>query len=497
MKIYRTLPFASALLLAQAQTPMPPVPPLHSEGAAAGAIQGESSRQEEKNAQAAPGVPAIQGAPGGNGADMVKGTAQAINYRLLKSSTRIEFQGTGLLPAGKGVAKIKNKDGITLIKAKFENLPAPSAFGEANLTYVLWAISPEGQPTNLGELMVKKGKAKIKASEPLPSFGLLVTAEPYFAVTRPSDAVILQNAVGKDTGDKVELMDAKMDLMQQKQYSLELAAAAPLPADPKMPMEVQQARQAVRIAQGAGAAAYAAEPLDKAQQYLAQSEAGEGGKKGVVMTARSATQSAEEARSLAIQGKRVEAQAVAQRLAQAKLQQARDEAAQASAAQAQASAAQAQAQQQAQLSEQENAGLRSRLREELNGILETRASAKGLIVNMSGVLFKTGKATVLPTAREKLAKIAGILATHKGLKIEADGFTDSTGTGQFNARLSENRAQAVRDFLVSQGVPSEAIISRGFGEDHPIASNDTEAGRQENRRVELVVSGEGITGPRH
>ena len=493
MKIYRTLPFASALLLAQAQTPMPPVTPLHSEGAATGSIQGESSRQEEKNAQSAPGVPAgpnIQGAPGGNGADMVQGTAQAINYRLLKSSTRIDFQGTGLLPAGKGVAKIKNKDGITLIKAKFENLPAPSAFGEANLTYVLWAISPEGQPTNLGELMVKKGKAKIKASEPLPSFGLLVTAEPYFAVTRPSDAVVLQNAVGKDTGDKVELMDAKLDLMQQKQYALELAAAAPLPADPKMPMEVQQARQAVRIAQGAGAAAYAVDPLSKAQNYLAQSEAGEGGKKGVVMTARSATQSAEEARSMAIQGKRVEAQAVAQRMAQAKLDQAKVEA-------AQASAAQAQAQQQAQLSEQENAGLRTRLMDQLNGILETRASAKGLIVNMSGVLFKTGKATVLPTAREKLAKIAGILATHKGLKIEADGFTDSTGTGSFNAKLSENRAQAVRDFLVSQGVPSEAIISRGFGQDHPIASNDTEAGRQENRRVELVVSGEGITGPRH
>ena len=193
---------------------------------------------------------------------------------------------------------------------------------------------------------------------------------------------------------------------------------------------------------------------------------------------------------MAIQGKRVEAQAVAQRMAQAKLDQAKVEA-------AQASAAQAQAQQQAQLSEQENAGLRTRLMDQLNGILETRASAKGLIVNMSGVLFKTGKATVLPTAREKLAKIAGILATHKGLKIEADGFTDSTGTGPFNAKLSENRAQAVRDFLVSQGVPSEAIISRGFGQDHPIASNDTEAGRQENRRVELVVSGEGITGPRH
>jgi outer membrane protein OmpA-like peptidoglycan-associated protein len=133
---------------------------------------------------------------------------------------------------------------------------------------------------------------------------------------------------------------------------------------------------------------------------------------------------------------------------------------------------------------------------QLNGILETRATARGLIVNMSGVLFKPGKATVLPEAREKLAKIAGILATHKGLKIEADGFTDSTGSGEFNARLSEDRATAVRDFLVHQGVSSDAIESKGFGDGNPIASNDTESGRRENRRVELVVSGEGITAPK-
>jgi outer membrane protein OmpA-like peptidoglycan-associated protein len=135
---------------------------------------------------------------------------------------------------------------------------------------------------------------------------------------------------------------------------------------------------------------------------------------------------------------------------------------------------------------------------QLNGILETKATARGLIVSMSGVLFKTGKSTLVPEAREKLAKVAGILATHKGLRIEADGFTDSTGSDAINEKLSASRAQAARDFLVNQGVSADAIVSRGFGAEHPIAANDSVEGRQENRRVELVVSGEGLTdSPKH
>ena len=131
---------------------------------------------------------------------------------------------------------------------------------------------------------------------------------------------------------------------------------------------------------------------------------------------------------------------------------------------------------------------------ELNAVLQTRATARGLIVNMSGVLFENGKAALLPAAREKLANIAGILSTHKGLKIEAEGFTDSNGSDASNQVLSEKRAQNTRDYLVEQGVASEAISFKGLGESNPIATNDTAAGRQENRRVELVVSGEGLSG---
>ena len=459
MKFCRTIPLASALLLAQSQVPMP-----------------APASQHLSEAAPAPVAEPVR----------THCSIEAMNYRLLNASTRIEFQGTALLPAATGKAKVKTREGISTIKAKFEHLPAASTFGEACLTYVLWAVSPEGQTANLDELQVKKGTSKVMATEQMPAFGLMVTAEPYFAVTRPSDAVVLKNTLGKDTKVKVELVEAKLELVPIRQYAMNLAAA-PVATEPQTDLSMQQAHQAVRIAQGAGAATYAKDALARATDYLQQTQPGQGDVKGRAMAARSATQSAEEARMLAEQGRRAEQDAAASQLAQAKLEQARQEAAQASLAQDRALSA-------ARKTEQENEALRTRLMAQLNGILQTKATARGLIVSMSGVLFKTGQANLVPEAREKLAKVAGILATHKGLRIEADGFTDNTGTASLNEKLSASRAQAARDFLVGQGVPADAIVSRGFGADRPIAGNDTAEGRQENRRVELVVSGEGITG---
>jgi outer membrane protein OmpA-like peptidoglycan-associated protein len=147
-----------------------------------------------------------------------------------------------------------------------------------------------------------------------------------------------------------------------------------------------------------------------------------------------------------------------------------------------------------QQAENERAELRSRLLQQLNTVLETRDTARGLIVNMSDVLFDFGKSTLRPGAREKLAKIAGIVLAHPGLNLEIEGHTDSVGSDEFNQKLSEERAAAVRQYLASQGLPSENIGARGFGEAQPVASNDNAAGRQQNRRVELVVSGELIGG---
>jgi outer membrane protein OmpA-like peptidoglycan-associated protein len=136
--------------------------------------------------------------------------------------------------------------------------------------------------------------------------------------------------------------------------------------------------------------------------------------------------------------------------------------------------------------------MRAQLSVQLNKILETRDSARGLIVSMSDVLFDTGKYSLMPGAREKLAKVAGILIAYPGLNIEVGGYTDDVGSDAMNQKLSENRAGSVRDYLVAEGVANNTVTSKGFGNTLPVASNDSSAGRQANRRVELVVSGEAI-----
>jgi outer membrane protein OmpA-like peptidoglycan-associated protein len=135
---------------------------------------------------------------------------------------------------------------------------------------------------------------------------------------------------------------------------------------------------------------------------------------------------------------------------------------------------------------------RQRLLAQLNQVLQTRDTARGLIVNMSDVLFDLNKATLRPGAKLRLAKVAGIILAYPDLKLQVDGFTDSTGTPEYNQELSEKRAQSVRDFLVSQGVSMDNVVTRGFGPSNPVASNATASGRQMNRRVELVVSGTAI-----
>ncbi|WP_291271813.1 OmpA family protein [Geothrix sp.] len=432
---------------------------------------------------------------------VVQGSAKAINYRNLKHSTEIDLLGTVLVANASGEARVKSEDGAIQITAKFKNLPPASSFGGEFLTYVVWGISPEGNATNLGELLLERGKGKIKVTEKLQTFGLIVTAEPYFAVSQPSNVVVMENAIRKGSKEQFEFIDAKFELLKRGQYTLNLDAMAPLAMDEKTPFHVFQARNAVRIARATGAQAYASEAFGKSESYLAQAEIKEGGKKARVMAAKEAVQRAEDARLISVQKQNVERLALERQGAQDKLDASKRET-------AMAAAAEDAALQKTRQAELENAGLKARneglranneglrakLMEQLNAVLQTRATARGLIVNMSGVLFQNGKATLLPAAREKLSKIAGILSTHKGLKVEADGFTDSNGSDALNQHLSEQRAKNTMDFLVSQGVASDSITFKGFGKESPIATNETAAGRQENRRVELVVSGDGITG---
>lgn len=426
------------------------------------------------------------------------------------------------MPEARGNAEVVSKPGTIDVDSEFKHMRPANTYGPEYLTFVLWAISPEGRPLNLGEVIPNgSGAAKLKTASNLQSFGMIVTAEPYFAVTHPSDVVVMENYVTNDTNGTVEEVDAKYELFKRGQYTLNVNTSEliPLAVDTKTPLEVYEARNAIRIAKWTGAEKYAADTLEKAELDLRNAEDmlnSHGNKKALITDAREAAQIAEDARVITLRKMEAEeeaaqrqaaadakARAAAESAAAAQARSQAEEAARAqreadaarSVALAQQQAAQAEAarsRQQAQEAEQQKTAMRAKLLQQLNAILQTRDTARGLIMNMSDVLFDFGKYTLKPEAREKLAKVSGILLAYPGLSIEVDGHTDNVGSDEFNQRLSEQRAGAVRDYLVQQGVSLTAVSAKGFGKTAPIASNDTSSGRAQNRRVELVVSGQAI-----
>ena len=501
-------------------------------------------------------------------------SVQAVSYKDRSGASKLDFAGTDLMPAARGQAKVESKKGYTEIEVEFANLENPTTFGNEYLTYVLWAISPEGRAVNLGEILVGDNhRSKVDVTTDLQVFALVVTAEPYYAVRQPSDVVVIENVVREDTKGTTEIVNAKYELLERGGYIPTGYKFDPVILNTRLPLEFFEARNALRIAKSEGAEAYANDTYQHAVRLM--NNADEGAmrkhidKKPLIATSREAVQTAEDSRAIAVKkmdeqrlanerqasadaqaqsqaqaddatrqkdqaqsdqarAERAKAQAESDAAkAQARQAQAESETAtaQANATQAQAdadkakldmaanqaasanelSAAQADADQsrlaaqQAQLAAQQadadKAAMRTRLSVQLNKILETRDSARGLIVSMSDVLFDTGKYSLKPGAREKLAKVAGILLAYPGLNIEVGGYTDNVGGDAMNQTLSENRASSVRDYLVQQGVASGSVSSKGFGETLPVATNDNSAGRQQNRRVELVVSGEAIGSP--
>jgi outer membrane protein OmpA-like peptidoglycan-associated protein len=500
--------------------------------------------------------------------NVVERTTQAVDYRDRGGTTQVDFKGTSLMPAVDGNAKVTGHTGRLAIDATLRHLSPPRSFGPEYLTYVLWAITPEGRPLNMGEIRPNDdGNSRLQVTSGLQEFGMIVTAEPYFAVTRPSNLVVAENIVRQDTAGGNHPISAKFDLLQKGQYTMNLTPDQ-LPAttaDKKTPLELLEAENAVAIAQAAGADQYAADTLGKAKAYLAQGQTYMQQKQNITpigAVARAATQAAEDARLLTLQKKQEEQTAQERQRAQDRIQQAQSQAESESAradaarldaqhqkeqrelaeqerqaaeqarleaeqAAQQASQDKAAAQQQLQQSEQgrqaalqqqqtlaqqaDQARLqaqqsdqaraqavqqaeeqRQRLLKQLNQVLQTRDSARGLIVSMSDVLFDFNQATLKPGAKLRLAKVSGIILAYPDLKLEIDGFTDNKGTPQYNMTLSDKRAKAVSDFLIGQGVGSDAVNTKGFGESNPVASNATAAGRQQNRRVELVVSGSAI-----
>ncbi len=491
---------------------------------------------------------------------VISRSVQAINYEHRSGSSKLDFAGTALMPSANGEAKVNSKRGSIEIEAEFGSLQRPTTFGNEYLTYVLWAISPEGRAVNLGEVLVgDNDRSKLRVTTDLQAFALIVTAEPYYAVRQPSNVVVLENQIREGTKGTSEAVNAKYELMERGGYIPTGYKFDPVVLNAKLPLEFFEARNAVRIAQSEGAEQYAPDSYQHAVQLMNSADGyavdRHMDRKPLIAVSREAVQTAEDARAIAVKKEdemrladerqnSADAQAQSQQQADdarrqtqqaqsdtAQARMARDQAdadaakarsdnadAQAATAQAQSamaesqaasatavSAAQADAEQsrlaaqQAQLSAQQadtdKATMRAKLSEQLNLILETRDSARGLIVSMSDVLFDTGRFSLKPGAREKLAKVAGILLAYPGLNIEVGGYTDNVGGDAMNQTLSENRADSVRDYLVQEGVATNSVSAKGFGNTLPVASNDNSAGRQQNRRVELLVSGDAIGNP--
>ncbi len=470
---------------------------------------------------------------------VISRTVQAVNYRHRDGASEVGFAGTALMPSADGHAKVRSKRGTMEVEAEFGSLTSPSTFGSEYLTYVMWAISPEGRSVNLGEVLVgDNDRSKLTATTDLQSFALIVTAEPYFAVHEPSNVVVLENVVLDNTKGTSEAVNAKYELMERGGYLPTGYKFDPVVLNANLPLEFYEARNALRIAKSEGAEQYAGESYERAVQLMKTTDdyaiSGHGEKKPLIASARETVQTAEDAREIAVKKiaeirrtDELQASNAAQANSQAQAANANliAERAQSDAARAQADAAKAQADmlnnqatsaaaiaaaqadadkarliaQQAQESaaqaDSDKAAMRAKLSAQLNLILETRDSARGLIISMSDVLFDTGKYSLKPGAREKLAKVAGILIAYPSLNIEVGGYTDNVGGDDMNQKLSENRADSVRDYLVQQGVGNDSVSAKGFGNTLPVASNDNSAGRQENRRVELVVSGDAIGSP--
>ncbi|HVN81807.1 MAG TPA: OmpA family protein [Terriglobia bacterium] len=483
------------------------------------------------SAQSPQGVPA---------SGVISKSTKAVGYQVGGGSTMVDLKGTSLMPQAAGEAKVEAKTGVTNIEVKVTGMGQPSKLGTEFLTFVLWAVSPDGRTGNIGEIQTNKnGQGELKTTVQSQTFSLIVTAEPYFSVRLPSEMVVLENEIRKGTKGKIFVVN-DYKLMRQGVYE-KMGNPLALTLDLKnVPLEMYEARNAVDIAKSRKADQYAAEIFTKAEASLKMAEnalTSKANKKEIISTARQAIQFSEDARALSMQRQNEEkiaqekaaaaakAKAEAEAKAAAEAAEAKrkaDEEAQRQAelaaareaqmkAEAESAALKAKAEQdalkakeeaanaeaerqrqEAERAEREKQALRESLLEQFNRILSTRDTPRGLVVTMADVLFDTGKYNLRPEARERLARLAGIVLAHPGLNLEVEGHTDSVGSDEFNQKLSEQRAGSTRDYLIQQGLAEGNITAKGYGKTMPVADNSTADGRQKNRRVELIVSGEVI-----
>lgn len=411
-----------------------------------------------------------------------------VDAYIYKAGTRsrMEFRGTTLAARAVGTAKVVAEATRTAIEADFRDLPQPGTLGPYTV-YMLWAITPEGRGNALGVLeLSRSGKAKIQTATPINGFAMIVTAEPHFMVSVPSMQVVMRNVAIEFNGRTQPITT----LADRADYSslVKLAPAS------KRPVQVEQATYAVAIAEAAGAATLAPGPLGTAKQALDAADAAWRAKSSAERRrapelGRVAMQAGEDARIAAVRRAEELKREAAEKDAEAAQKLAEENARNAERAAALA-AAEAQ---RAKSAEGEAARTRAELLQRMNQVLPTRDTPRGLVAEMGGVLFATARATLESGARESLARLSGILSAYPALKLKIEGHTDNVGSEATNAKLSYERAISVRDYLIGLGVPAPSIDVEGLGPSNPVADNATAEGRARNRRVEVIVSGEGIT----
>jgi len=433
----------------------------------------------------------------------------------------VELLRTSRIPGATGQAKVERKQGLTEIEIELDEMKPAAEFGGDFSTYVLWTVSPEGQVNNLGEFILEGNRSKLNVSSTLQTFGMIVTAEPHYLVRSPSTFVVLQDAglTANNTSREV----VRSSPLEYRGYegvynyfrnSLERVEEA----DGEVRSDVKQARVAVDLARRAGADRYAPDELRaaeaKLEELFGRAEANAGTNvmttisHDVVRLAVDAQTSAEDrAFQAALDAERaqfadeIRQREAAIRNAESETDRARLEAentermlamerraresagAEAEAAARRAAIAEADA---ASARRAREAAL-ARMSDALSLVAETRETARGLIVSVPDILFEFDQATLKPEAREILSKVCGILLVAPEQMLDIEGHTDSVGEPGYNQQLSEQRALSVHNYLVSCGLDADGVSWQGFGETRPVASNDTNDGRSQNRRVEIVI----------
>lgn len=437
---------------------------------------------------------------------IVSRTTKALNYGYLSAPTRIDFKGTALMSSAHGESVVEPGRGATLLKMRFEDLARPSQFGAQYLTYVVWAISPDGRAQNLGELAIDaSGKAKLNTSTPLQTFAMIVTAEPYYSVTQPSDAVVMENRVGRGTIGNVQEVNATYELLPRKSFTYE-AGKQPAATAGTMVSEDQyeavnalyQALNAIQIAQSQEADKYAPERLARARDIYNKARAYPAHlTKEIVSMAREAAQIAEDSRAIAVKRSQAEKDAEEQTKSRTTEPPPPTPPPQASVRPAPApqSIAPPVAPASAQQATPAESGApsievdhRQFYRRDPNASENRRRILTALAKSYEVVDSTRGLVVTIFDGSSNLAPISSAIRPYAhNLHLEVQGHSATP-----NAAATERDAERAKQMLIAAGVPAELISARGYGNAHPRTSNATATGRRQNERVEIVIAGDAI-----